>query len=110
MRLQTFDHSVFLIEGSNHSYHRALHCFGVLRTKSEEIRALELPEDRDQGKSGADGLTIGSFRTLRSQLSAPHPRYSVASDLSVTEEMHREDERVTFQTPERGVSVEGLKD
>jgi hypothetical protein len=37
---QTFDHSVFLMDGSSHSYQRALHCFGVLRTRSEEIRAL----------------------------------------------------------------------
>lgn len=34
-----FDHSTFLIEGSNHSYHLALHCLGVFRTKSDEIRA-----------------------------------------------------------------------
>ena len=32
-------HSVFLIEGSSHSYHRALHCFADLRTSSEEMRA-----------------------------------------------------------------------
>lgn len=40
MNWLTLDHSVFLIEGSNHSYQRALHCFGVLRTRREEIRAL----------------------------------------------------------------------
>lgn len=39
---RTFDHSVFLIEGSNHSYHLALHCLGVFRTKREEIRALDI--------------------------------------------------------------------
>jgi len=50
MFLGTFDHSVFLIEGSNHSYHRALHCFGVLRTKSEEIRALKRPEHHCKGR------------------------------------------------------------
>ena len=31
------DHSVFLIEGSNHSYQRALHSFEVFRTKRELI-------------------------------------------------------------------------
>ena len=36
----TLDHSVFLIDGSNHSYHRALHCLGVFRTSNDEIRAL----------------------------------------------------------------------
>ena len=36
----TLDHSVFFIEGSSHSYQRALHCFGVLRTRREDIRAL----------------------------------------------------------------------
>ena len=36
----TLDHSVFFIDGSNHSYQRALHCFGVFRTSKEEIRAL----------------------------------------------------------------------
>ena len=39
-RILTFDHSVFLMEGSNHSYHRALHCFGVFRTNNDDIRAL----------------------------------------------------------------------
>lgn len=29
------------MEGSSHSYQRALHCFGVLRTSSDDIRALE---------------------------------------------------------------------
>jgi hypothetical protein len=37
---RTFDHSVFLMEGSSHSYQRALHCFGVFRTRSEDMRAL----------------------------------------------------------------------
>ena len=37
----TFDHSVFFIDGSSHSYHRALHCFGVLRTSKDDILALE---------------------------------------------------------------------
>ena len=32
-------HSVFLMLGSSHSYHRALHCFADLRTRSEEMRA-----------------------------------------------------------------------
>src|SRR5258705_12597932 len=36
----TFDHSVFLMEGSSHSYQRALHCFGVFLTSREDIRAL----------------------------------------------------------------------
>ena len=36
----TFDHSVFLMEGSSHSYQRALHCLGVLRTSRDDIRAL----------------------------------------------------------------------
>jgi hypothetical protein len=27
------------MEGSIHSYHRALHCLGVLRTSSDEMRA-----------------------------------------------------------------------
>ena len=35
------DHSVFLMDGSNHSYQRALHCLGVFRTRREDIRALE---------------------------------------------------------------------
>lgn len=41
MVVRTLDHSVFLIEGSSHSYQRALHCFGVLRTSKDEIRALD---------------------------------------------------------------------
>ena len=36
--VHTFDHSVFLMDGS---YHRALHCFGVFRTNNDDIRALE---------------------------------------------------------------------
>ena len=36
----TLDDFVFLKDGSNHSYQRALHRFGVLRTRREEIRAL----------------------------------------------------------------------
>jgi hypothetical protein len=35
----TLDHSTFLMDGSNHSYHLALHCFGVFLTRSDEIRA-----------------------------------------------------------------------
>jgi len=31
-------HSVFLMEGSSHSYHRALHCLADLRESSEAIR------------------------------------------------------------------------
>ena len=30
--------STFLILGSNHSYHLALHCFALLRTSNDEIR------------------------------------------------------------------------
>lgn len=33
------DHSTFLMDGSSHSYHRALHCFGVFLTSRDEIRA-----------------------------------------------------------------------
>src|SRR6266404_1977784 len=53
---RTFDHSVFLIEGSNHSYQRALHCFGVFRTRSEDIRALGSESERDAtlGLPGSD--------------------------------------------------------
>ena len=32
-------HSVFLILGSSHSYHLALHCFALFRVKSDEMRA-----------------------------------------------------------------------
>ena len=32
-------HSVFLIDGSSHSYQRALHCLADLRTSNEEHRA-----------------------------------------------------------------------
>ena len=35
----SFDHSILRIPGSNHSDHRALHCLGVLRARSEETRA-----------------------------------------------------------------------
>jgi hypothetical protein len=38
---RTFDHSVFFMDGSNHSYQRALHCFGVFRTSNDDIRALK---------------------------------------------------------------------
>ena len=38
--MQTLDHSVFLMEGSSHSYQQALHCFGVFLTRRDEIRAL----------------------------------------------------------------------
>ena len=31
-------HSVFLIEGSSHSYQRALHCLADLRVSSDEMR------------------------------------------------------------------------
>jgi len=31
-------HSVFLMDGSSHSYHRALHCLADLRTSSDEMR------------------------------------------------------------------------
>jgi len=31
-------HSVFLMAGSSHSYHRALHCLADLRTSREEMR------------------------------------------------------------------------
>ena len=33
------DHSIFLIDGSSHSYQRALHCFGVFLTSRDEMRA-----------------------------------------------------------------------
>ena len=35
----TLDHSIFLMDGSSHSYHLALHCFGVFRTNKLDIRA-----------------------------------------------------------------------
>ena len=35
----SLDHSILRIPGSNHSDHRALHCLGVLRARSEETRA-----------------------------------------------------------------------
>jgi hypothetical protein len=37
--MRTFDHSVFFIDGSSHSYRLALHCFGVLRTSNNDIAA-----------------------------------------------------------------------
>ncbi|KAL1835053.1 hypothetical protein VTK73DRAFT_6363 [Phialemonium thermophilum] len=32
-------HSIFLMLGSSHSFHRALHCLGVLRASSDDTRA-----------------------------------------------------------------------
>ena len=37
--VRTLDHSVFFMDGSSHSYHRALHCLGVLRARREDMRA-----------------------------------------------------------------------
>lgn len=56
--VRTFDHSVFLIEGSNHSYHRALHCLGVLRTSREDIRALLHVNEVSQNNAKMDVLPL----------------------------------------------------
>jgi hypothetical protein len=61
-RFNTFDHSVFLIEGSSHSYQRALHCFGVFLTRRDDIRALRDMSTCVQGQN-AGILAIDSCRT-----------------------------------------------
>ena len=58
----TLDHSVFLMQGSSHSYQRALHCFGVFLTRRDEIRAL-VGKIRSDSKGG-EGLIPLVFAIL----------------------------------------------
>lgn len=74
VKSHTFDHSVFLMEGSSHSYQRALHCFGVLRTRSDDIRALIRNFQPRYVKLLADMInTIDFCRILRWQPSRLRP-------------------------------------
>lgn len=76
-QLITFDHSTFLMEGSSHSYHLALHCLGVFLTSNDDIRAhCYLVSAVCSGKS----RYLHSFRISRSQPLESHPLYRISHE------------------------------